>query len=76
MLFRSMAGTPILYARVDLGVVSFEATRSWRFFPMEGRVVGRPTNGVGVMPAYGSLLSAEEIEAVAYFVSEVAGRSE
>src|SRR5215203_1056675 len=44
-----MPDAPTQYARVDLGVVSFEATDSWRFFPMDGRIVGRPTNGVGVM---------------------------
>src|SRR5688500_1384733 len=43
------APTPTPFARVDLGVVSFEATPSWRFFPMDGRIVGRPTNGVGLV---------------------------
>lgn len=37
------------FARVDLGVVSFESTSSWRFFPINDRIVARPTNGVGVM---------------------------
>jgi hypothetical protein len=44
-----MAGPRTQFARVNLGVVSFESTSSWRFFPMEGRIVGRPMNGVGVM---------------------------
>src|SRR5829696_2771249 len=35
--------------RVDLGMVSLEAAPAWRFFPMDGRIVGRPTSGVGVM---------------------------
>jgi hypothetical protein len=49
MLSVGMGGVPTPFARVDLGVVSFEATPSWRFFPMEDRIVGRPTNGVGVV---------------------------
>lgn len=44
-----MPDTPTQFARVDLSVVSFEATSSWRFFPMDGRIVGRPTNGVGLL---------------------------
>ena len=48
------AGAPVAdvsaqFARVDLGVVSLESTASWRFFPMNGRIVARPTNGVGVL---------------------------
>jgi len=33
------------------------------------RVIATVTNGIGVMPAYQGELSAEEIEAVAYYVS-------
>ena len=44
-----MPDAPALFSRVDLGVVSFESTDTWRFFPMDGRIVGRPTNGVGVL---------------------------
>ena len=38
--------------------------------PDIGRVVIAVTNGIGVMPAYEGLLSNQEIEAVAKYVSE------
>ncbi len=38
--------------------------------PDLGRVVISVTNGAGVMPAYLGILSQNEIEAVAYYVSE------
>ena len=38
--------------------------------PDVGRVVMAVTNGIGVMPAYEGILSSEEIEAVATYVSE------
>ena len=34
------------------------------------RVVNSVTNGIGVMPSYLQILSKEEINAVAYYVSE------
>ena len=36
--------------------------------PDKIRVINTVTNGIGVMPAYESQLSTEEIDAVAYFV--------
>ena len=38
--------------------------------PDIGRVVIAVTNGIGVMPAYEGILTSEEIEAVAKYVSE------
>ena len=38
--------------------------------PDIGRVVMSVTNGIGVMPAYEGILTSEEIEAVAFYVSE------
>ena len=38
--------------------------------PDLGRVVISVTNGAGVMPSYLGMLSEDEIEAVAYYVSE------
>ena len=38
--------------------------------PDLGRVVMAVTNGIGVMPAYEGILTSEEIEAVALYVSE------
>jgi len=38
--------------------------------PDIGRVILAVTNGIGVMPAYEGILTAEEIEAVATYVSE------
>ena len=38
--------------------------------PDVGRVVMAVTNGIGVMPAYDGILTSEEIEAVATYVSE------
>ena len=38
------------------------------------RVITTVTNGIGVMPSYVGELSAEEIESVAYYVSESANK--
>ena len=38
--------------------------------PDIGRVVNSVTNGIGVMPSFLGILSEEEINAVAYYVSE------
>ena len=38
--------------------------------PDIGRVIMAVTNGIGVMPAYEGILTSEEIEAVAVYVSE------
>ena len=38
--------------------------------PDIGRVILAVTNGIGVMPAYEGILTSEEIEAVAKYVSE------
>ena len=38
--------------------------------PDKMRVINTVTNGIGVMPAYEGELTAEEIEAVAYYVSK------
>lgn len=43
--------------------------------PPEDRVHLTITEGVGVMPAYGELLTEEQIEAVAKYVISVAGSS-
>ena len=37
--------------------------------PDIGRVMNSVTNGIGVMPAFEGMLTPEEIEAIAYFVS-------
>ena len=37
--------------------------------PLMPQVLSAVTNGIGVMPAFEGMLSSEEIEAVAYFVS-------
>ena len=42
--------------------------------PLMPQVVLVVTNGIGVMPAFEGMLSSEEIEAVAHFVSTSAGR--
>ena len=38
--------------------------------PKLEKVISIVTNGIGVMPAFDSILTAEEIEAVAYYVFE------
>ena len=38
--------------------------------PDAGRVIIAVTNGIGVMPAYEGILTSEEIEAVAAYVSD------
>ena len=42
--------------------------------PLMSQVVLVVTNGIGVMPAFEGMLSSEEIEAVAHFVSTSAGQ--
>ena len=42
--------------------------------PPKSRVVDRVTNGKGVMPSFKSQLSAQQIQAVAQYVSSVAGK--
>ena len=42
--------------------------------PSMSQVVVTVTNGIGVMPAFEGILSPEEIEAVAHFVSTSAGQ--
>lgn len=42
--------------------------------PTQERVVAAVRNGVGVMPAFAASLSAEQIEAVAYYVSQVTAK--
>ena len=42
--------------------------------PLMPQVVLAVTNGIGVMPAFEGMLSSEEIEAVAHFVSTSAGQ--
>jgi hypothetical protein len=34
---------------LDLGIVGFDAPQEWNFFPMRQRIIGRPTNRVGVL---------------------------
>ena len=41
--------------------------------PLMSQVILAVTNGAGVMPAFEGILSSEEIDAVAYFVSTGAG---
>ena len=45
-----------------------------QFKPLMSQVVSAVTNGIGVMPSFEGMLSSEEIEAVAHFVSTSAGR--
>ena len=42
--------------------------------PLMPQVVLAVTNGIGVMPAFEGMLSSEEIEVVAHFVSTSAGQ--
>ncbi len=42
--------------------------------PSIPQVIAAVTNGIGVMPSFEGMLSSEEIEAVAYFVSASADR--
>jgi|TARA_Y100000034_G_scaffold53394_1_gene65558 mono/diheme cytochrome c family protein len=38
--------------------------------PQVGQIISAVTNGIGVMPAFEGILTVEEIEAVAYYVSK------
>jgi mono/diheme cytochrome c family protein len=43
--------------------------------PSKALVIDRVTNGAGAMPAFGSQLTPDQIDAVAEFVSDSAGES-
>ena len=36
--------------------------------PLKAQIINAVTNGIGVMPPWGDILTPEEIEAVAYFI--------
>lgn len=42
--------------------------------PDAARVVKAVRNGIGAMPSYSTLLTSEQIESVAFYVSSVSGR--
>ncbi len=44
--------------------------------PSEQQVVASVTNGVGVMPAQKGTLTAEQIQAVAYYVAQAASNTQ
>ena len=43
------AEQPSTSSRIDLGCCSFNAAPGWKFYPLDGRIVGRPMHGVGGM---------------------------
>ena len=54
----------------DAGSVANVGPNLTEIRPDIGRVIISVTNGAGVMPSYLGILSQEEIDAVAYYVSE------
>ena len=54
----------------DAGTVANIGPNLNEIRPDIGRVVNSVTNGIGVMPSFLSILSEDEINAVAYYVSE------
>ena len=42
--------------------------------PLMPQIIVAVTNGIGVMPAFEGILTAEEIDAVSYFVSTSANK--
>ena len=43
------AEQPSTSSRIDLGSISFNAAPGWKFYPLQDRIVGRPSHGVGGM---------------------------
>ena len=66
-------GCPVCHALADAGSAGEIGPDLDALAPDAARVRAAVSGGVGVMPAYDGLLTAEQIDAVAAYVSAVAG---
>tara|TARA_Y100001980_G_C14528186_1_gene303864 strand:+ start:58 stop:369 length:312 start_codon:yes stop_codon:yes gene_type:complete len=69
-IFLNAGNCSTCHSLIDAGSVANIGPNLNEIRPDIGRVINSVTNGAGVMPAYIGILSQDEIEAVAYYVSE------
>ena len=71
-IFLNSGNCATCHSLKDAGSVANVGPNLNEIRPDIGRVINSVTNGIGVMPAQLGILSDEEINAVAYYVSEAA----
>tara|TARA_B100001939_G_C16556342_1_gene452428 strand:- start:271 stop:582 length:312 start_codon:yes stop_codon:yes gene_type:complete len=71
-IFLNSGNCATCHSLKDAGSVANVGPNLNEIRPDIGRVINSVTNGIGVMPAQLGILSNEEINAVAYYVSEAA----
>ena len=69
-IFLNSGNCATCHSLKDAGSVANVGPNLNEIRPDIGRVIISVTNGAGVMPSYLGILSQDEIEAVAYYVSE------
>tara|TARA_B100000287_G_scaffold357115_1_gene348252 strand:- start:171 stop:482 length:312 start_codon:yes stop_codon:yes gene_type:complete len=69
-IFLNAGNCSACHSLQDAGSVANVGPNLNEIRPDIGRVIISVTNGAGVMPSYLGILSQEEIDAVAYYVSE------
>ena len=69
-IFLNSGNCATCHSLKDAGSVANVGPNLNEIKPDIGRVIISVTNGAGVMPSYLGILSQEEIDAVAYYVSE------
>ena len=69
-IFLNAGNCSACHSLQDAGSVANVGPNLNEIRPDIGRVIISVTNGAGVMPSYLGILSQDEIEAVAYYVSE------
>ena len=69
-IFLNAGNCTACHSLKDAGSVANVGPNLNEIRPDIGRVIISVTNGAGVMPSYLGILSQEEIDAVAYYVSE------
>ena len=69
-IFLNAGNCTACHSLKDAGSVANVGPNLNEIRPDVGRVVMSVTNGAGVMPSYLGILSQNEIDAVAYYVSE------
>jgi|TARA_B100000929_G_scaffold56404_1_gene42108 mono/diheme cytochrome c family protein len=69
-IFLNVGNCGACHSLKDAGAVANVGPNLNEIKPDIGRVINAVTNGIGVMPSFLGILSEEEINAVAYYVSE------
>src|SRR5881394_2310906 len=74
VVFKGSAGCFGCHTLKDAGATGTVGPNLDQRKPSQSRVVDRVTNGKGVMPSFKSKLTPQQIQAVAKYVSSVAGK--